>query len=502
MHVTLAARGDGPEYASRVATTADGLVTTHPLLGEDDTFAFDVHELGPSSWLVDVAFDYWTGSFALDVTTLPLDAPVDWYPDGDGDGYGDPLGVSSSSTVPVAGASPDARDCDDADPFVRPNGPETCGDGLDQDCDGADRVCSPESGETAIAATGTRFTGDAGSFVGEWLAAGDLDGDGVTDLVASGQAGFVRPVSRTDTQGASGLILPPSPGGTIGDLTGDGIGDLALISLTEPVVLVHAGPIAGALDLAPAARVDHGAQIVSVAAGDATGEGIADLVVVGLTEISVYAGPMAGNPAVDRNIPARFDGLSRPAVAFGDADGDGLDDVWTHDVCLFLSPVGSVAEGCTDDGDRDNLTWAGMTSLDANGDGLADLAVGSGEGAFVFLGPLSGDHSVADAAWFTALEPRFSNVATTALVPDRDGDGAAELVLATVEGEEAWSVSLAGGGVVDRSAATEVWTGLTHPSLLGADLDRDGSGDVVFGDPFVAQGTDWSAGAAFLSWGP
>jgi cysteine-rich repeat protein len=36
-------------------------------------------------------------------------------------------------------------DCDDEDPAAFPNAPETCDDGIDQDCDGVDAPCAPAS---------------------------------------------------------------------------------------------------------------------------------------------------------------------------------------------------------------------------------------------------------------------------------------------------------------------------------------------------------------------
>lgn len=55
-----------------------------------------------------------------------------WYSDGDLDGFG---------ADPVA-CPPDYTDCDDSDPDVNPAAFDICWDGIDQDCDGADRECT------------------------------------------------------------------------------------------------------------------------------------------------------------------------------------------------------------------------------------------------------------------------------------------------------------------------------------------------------------------------
>ena len=57
--------------------------------------------------------------------------------DGDADGYGD---ASSSGffCLLMEGYTSDSSDCDDADASINPDAEEIIGDGIDQDCDGAD----------------------------------------------------------------------------------------------------------------------------------------------------------------------------------------------------------------------------------------------------------------------------------------------------------------------------------------------------------------------------
>jgi hypothetical protein len=58
-----------------------------------------------------------------------------WYPDADGDTYGDPTAGVRSCTVPL-GHVADAGDCDDTEPLAWTGNPEACADGVDNDCDG------------------------------------------------------------------------------------------------------------------------------------------------------------------------------------------------------------------------------------------------------------------------------------------------------------------------------------------------------------------------------
>ena len=73
-----------------------------------------------------------------------IDAIV-WYPDLDGDGWGDPVG-GVLSCAPLAGYAERAEDCDDADALVYPGADEWC-DGFDNDCD--DAVDEADAGDAA-----------------------------------------------------------------------------------------------------------------------------------------------------------------------------------------------------------------------------------------------------------------------------------------------------------------------------------------------------------------
>ena len=94
--------------------------------------------------------------------TVDLDA-IDaqtWYADADQDGYIDPDESVTACDPPVGYIAAAEADCDDFDAPSHPGGDDLPGDGLDQDCDGADAV-APEAEECGC---------DAGTSGTAWVA--------------------------------------------------------------------------------------------------------------------------------------------------------------------------------------------------------------------------------------------------------------------------------------------------------------------------------------------
>ncbi|MFT4975897.1 MAG: hypothetical protein ACI8S6_001790, partial [Myxococcota bacterium] len=111
--------------------------------------------------------------------TQPLtgDCDTEWYGDADGDGYGGTTFTTFSCDQPT-GYVDNADDCDDLEPDRSPGEVEVCGDGLDNDCDGA-----AEDSCTDLIDEGIAFFGEIEGEGGFELATGDVNGDGIEDVL-------------------------------------------------------------------------------------------------------------------------------------------------------------------------------------------------------------------------------------------------------------------------------------------------------------------------------
>ncbi len=294
-------------------------------------------------------------------------ASATWYPDEDGDGYGDALAGLKACAQPD-GTVADGTDCDDADALVHPGVVEEC-DGDDDDCDGRE---------------------DLGT-VGTWYS--DDDGDGYGDDAAATKTcdpdpawvelgGDCEPSNDAVHPGAVEVCNPYDD-----DCDGD---------------TLECG-YAGEYELADAqtkllgASSDDAGRLVE--GGDFDGDGDEDLVVATLYANKyggggyvVEAPPPLGEWALE-DVGVAITGAAGTlgggrSIGVADTNDDGLDDVgfgaaWTggDDVFVIFGPI--VADMDLIDADVDlqgpdgSYTGHGHDLGDVTGDAVGDAVIGA-----------------------------------------------------------------------------------------------------------------------------
>jgi hypothetical protein len=375
-----------------------------------------------------------------------LDADT-WYADADADGYGDSSRTQRSCDEP-SGFVSDDTDCDDSEASVFPGADETC-NSVDDDCDG-------DVDEDGIDAP-------------TWYEDSDGDSYGGSASVQACDQPSGYEASFEDCDDADASVNPGAA-----EICGDGV-DNDCDSSTLACGIHGTHQLSKELELRGASS---GALFgASVASGDFDGDGFSDLLVGATDEAPygqayVFLGPVTADAKADDAdlaIAGSYDGTASAVAALGDLDGDGIDDF----------AVGN--DGFLDDGTAD---------------------VG---GVWVFYGPASGASDVydADETWLGQLEGQAAGGALAG-IGDQDGDGLAELI----DGAAGWSTAAAGGQAVLRSAGDAssssgpgLFSSTTGDELgsavLGADLDSDGTEDLIVGAP----GAD-SKGSAYVQYGP
>ena len=294
------------------------------------------------------------------------------------------------------------------------------------------------------------------------IAAGDVIGTPLTDLVAAAATGGSAQIKVVDVRSGETVLslVPFGPGSAapqvaVGDVNGDGRADVVASAETSGGTQVKAFDTAGGNELASFFVLEPGlVPGASLAAGDLDGDGRAEIVLGGGPTSTPW--PPSSNGPDQRVVVYRADGTlvggfdAYPGVfqggvrvAFGDVDRDGFRDLVTAPGPGLQPEVEVFTQNWSSDRDR-GTRLSDFLAYESSFRGGLSVAVGDvlgrGVGQIV-TGPGAGrpadvrvfDHAGVLQAAFRAFEDGYTGGVSVA-AGDLNADGKAEIVVGTLRG--------------------------------------------------------------------
>ncbi len=306
----------------------------------------------------------------------------------------------------------------------------------------------------------------------------DMNGDGADDLIVCDLLGTLSVgVYVNDGQGgfttAQRIPLEHEVSSFLfADLDGDGDDDIVTRSRVASAAAILINEGGGSLSRADDITLDDG--VLDIAVNDVDGDSVPDVVILeDSNEVSLYVGDGAGGFLPPRLI-ARLS--SAPTIDLGDANGDGLLDLFTSE--FSSSRIITVRLGNGSGGFASPARYASrggdVVAIDLTANGRSEIVTYDSqlENIHVLVGRKDGTYPGRTSSDL-ALESAHA-------VSIRDVNGDGELDALVLHRESFGQLStLLGDGTGAFTQAGEVFCAVNPADMAVGDLDGDGDPDVA-----------------------